>query len=56
MSDTCTPRAPNIEAYSMPMTPAPTTTIEWGMRFSFMMSSLEMMTSPSGATPGTGPG
>ena len=36
---TLVPSAANIEAYSMPMTPAPTTTIEVGMFFRSRMPS-----------------
>ncbi|MCU1630132.1 MAG: hypothetical protein JWP64_5081 [Pseudonocardia sp.] len=36
---TLVPSAANIEAYSMPMTPAPTTTIEVGTRLSLTTAS-----------------
>ena len=43
---TSTPSAANIDAYSMPITPAPTTAIERGRRFRPPMSSLVMIVSP----------
>ena len=47
---TLVPRAANMVAYSMPITPAPTTTIERGTRSRLMMPSESMMVFSSKAT------
>ena len=47
---TLVPRAANIDAYSMPITPAPTTTIERGTRSRWMMPSESMIVLSSKAT------
>ncbi len=47
---TLVPRAANMEAYSMPMTPAPTTTIESGTRSRSRMPSESTMVDPSNST------
>ena len=52
MSVTATPSAANIDAYSTPITPAPTTARLRGSFFIRMTSSLVMTTSPSAGTPG----
>ena len=49
---TSIPSAAKIEAYSIPMTPPPTTVIARGSRFRRMMSSLVIATSPSTTAPG----
>ena len=51
-SVTSTPRAANIDAYSTPMTPAPTTIIVRGRSLRPRMPSESMIVSPSTATPG----
>ena len=51
-----TPSAANIDAYSMPMTLAPTTAMARGTCLSRMMSSLVRMISPSAITPAGGAG
>ena len=56
MSVTGTPSAENIEAYSIPMTLAPTTAMVLGTCLSSTTSSPVMTTSPSAATPGGGAG
>ena len=50
-SVTPTPSAAKIEAYSVPMTPAPTTVRVLGMRGSRTMSSLVTIDTPSAAIP-----
>ena len=47
---TLVPRAANMDAYSMPITPAPTTTIERGTRSRWMMPSESMIVLSSKAT------
>jgi hypothetical protein len=44
---TFVPRAPNIDAYSMPMTPAPTTVIVRGTRLCSFSSPSESITDSS---------
>ncbi len=51
-SVTSTPRAANIDAYSTPMTPAPTTIIVRGRSLRPRMPSESRIVSPSTATPG----
>ena len=48
---TLVPSAANIDAYSMPMTPAPTTTIDVGMNFRSRMPSESSTRSSSNSTP-----
>ena len=51
--ETFVPRAPNIDAYSTPMTPAPTTVIVRGTRFlSFRIPSESMIVASSTSTSG----
>ncbi len=52
MRVTDTPSAANIEAYSTPITPAPTTASVRGSFFIVVTSSLVRTTSPSAGTPG----
>ncbi len=47
---TFVPSAANMEAYSMPITPAPTTTIEDGTRSMFRIWSESTIVSPSKST------
>ena len=47
---TLVPRAANMDAYSMPITPAPTTTIDRGTRSRWMMPSESMIVFSSKAT------
>ncbi len=47
---TLVPRAANMEAYSMPITPAPTTTIESGTRSSRIMPSESITVRSSNST------
>ncbi len=47
---TLVPRAANIDAYSMPITPAPTTTIERGMCLRSRIWSESTMVAPSNST------
>ena len=49
---TSIPSMAKIDAYSIPMTPPPTTVIARGRRFRRMMSSLVIATSPSSTAPG----
>ena len=49
---TLVPRAANMDAYSMPITPAPTTTIERGTRSRWLMPSESMIVLSSKATLG----
>ncbi|SHX72698.1 Uncharacterised protein [Mycobacteroides abscessus subsp. abscessus] len=48
---TLVPRAANMDAYSMPITPAPTTTIDPGMNRRFKMPSESRTRFSSKATP-----
>ena len=60
MTVTLVPRAANMDAYSMPMTPAPATIIERGMRSSSSTPSESMIVAPveldAGGPRGLGPG
>src|SRR5258708_4536450 len=53
---TLVPSVANIEAYSMPITPAPTTTIERGTRSRWMIPSEAMIVLSSNATLAGRPG
>jgi hypothetical protein len=49
---TLVPRAANIDAYSIPVTPAPTTTSEAGMNFRLRIPSESSTRCSSNSTPG----